>query len=142
MVLPSMKTIGYVTLGIALISAAGIRAEQTQTTKDGVYSAAQIERGKALWTKACASCHTLGAVSKSTTGPALSGAEFLAKWDGKTVFTLADGIQKTMPNDFSMELTAAQATDVTALILQENGFKAGAKDLPTGDAAKQITIVK
>ena len=47
-----------------------------------------------------------------------------------------------MPNDFSMELTAAQAADVTALILQVNGFPAGAKELSAGDALKQTTIVK
>lgn len=126
---------------LILISVAALRAEQI-TVKDGVYSAAQADRGKELWAKACASCHTLGTISKSSTGPALSGAEFLTKWDGKTVFQLADGIQKTMPNDFSMELTAAQAADATALILQANGFKAGDKDLATGDALKSITIVK
>ena len=124
-----------------LLFAVGIRAEQV-TVKDGVYSAAQAERAKELWTKSCASCHTLGTLSASTKGPALSGAEFLATWDSKTVFALADGIQKTMPNDFSMELTAAQATDVTALILQANGFPAGEKALAMGEAQKSITIVK
>jgi len=124
-----------------LILTVGIRAEQV-TVKQGVYSTSQAERATELWTKSCAACHTLGTLSTSTKGPALSGAEFLAKWEGKTVFALADGIQKTMPNDFSMELTAAQATDVTALILQGNGFPAGEKALAAGDAQKSITIVK
>ena len=72
----------------------------------------------------------------------LSGAAFLEKWNGKTLFALSDLIFKTMPNDFSMEVTAPQASDLTALILQVNGFPAGAKELAPGDGQKQITIVK
>ncbi len=41
-----------------------------------------------------------------------------------------------------MEVTAPQASDLTALILQVNGFPAGAKELAPGDGQKQITIVK
>ncbi len=33
-------------------------------------------------------------------------------------------------------------SDLTALILQVNGFPAGAKELAPGDGQKQITIVK
>ena len=121
--------------------AVGLRA-QGVTTKDGVYSKPQAERAKALWTKTCSSCHTLGDLSTSTKGPTLSGDAFLAKWNGKSLFELADGIQKTMPNDFSMELTAAQATDATALILQMNGFPAGDKELAAGVTQKSITIIK
>jgi mono/diheme cytochrome c family protein len=127
-----------------MVLAVGISA-QTVTTKDGVYSKPQAERAKALWTKTCASCHTLGDLSTATSpskGPALSGEAFLTKWNGKTVFALADGIQKTMPNDFSVELTAPQAADVTSLILQMNGFPAGEKELAPGETQKTITIVK
>jgi mono/diheme cytochrome c family protein len=132
-----------VSLAIALVFAVGLRAQQV-TVKDGVYSAPQAKRAAELWTKACAGCHTLGDLSTAAAdkGPPLSGAAFLEKWNGKTVFTLADGIQKTMPNDFSMEVSAQQATDLTALILQVNGFPAGAKELAPGDGQKQITIVK
>ena len=125
---------------MVLLLVVGLRAQVT--VKDGVYSKPQAERAKELWTKTCASCHTLGDLSTSTKGPALGGDVFLAKWDGKTVFALADSIQKTMPNDFSMELTPAQATDVTALILQANGFPAGDKELAPGDSQKAMTIVK
>lgn len=47
-----------------------------------------------------------------------------------------------MPNDFSVEINTAQATDLTALILQVNGFPAGAKELPPSDDRKAITIIK
>jgi len=119
-----------------------VRGAEQVTVKDGVYTKAQAERSRVLWTKTCASCHTLGDLSTSLKGPALSGDPFLTKWDGKTVFALADGIQKTMPNDFSMELDAAQATDLTALILQMNGFPAGDKELAPGDSQKEIAIIK
>ena len=127
-----------------LIGVAAVRATPQVTAKDGVYSAAQADRAKELWSKACARCHTLGTLSTAPNdkGPALSGDAFLTKWNGKTLFELVDGIQKNMPNDFSMELTAEQAADATALMLQVNGFPAGAKDLAAGDALKQVTIVK
>ena len=99
---------------------------------------------KDLWAKGCARCHTLGTLSTAPNdkGPSLSGDAFLTKWNGKPLFDLVDGIQKNMPNDFSMELTAAQAADATALILQVNGFPAGSKALAAGDALKAVTIVK
>jgi mono/diheme cytochrome c family protein len=126
----------------SLLGVVVVRGAQQVTVKDGVYTKAQAERSKALWTKACAACHTLGDLSTSLKGPALTGDAFLAKWDGKTVFALANGIKSTMPNDFSMELDAAQATDVTALILQMNGFPAGDKELAPGDSQKEIAIIK
>jgi len=126
-----------------LLLVIGVRAQQV-TVRDGVYTKAQAERSIALWTKACGVCHTLGDLSTAplSRGPALTGEEFLAKWDGKAVFQLADNIQKTMPNDFSLEVTAAQATDLTALILQMNGYPAGAKELVPGDSQKAIAIIK
>lgn len=129
---------------LTLVGVAAVRATPQATVKDGVYSKPQAERAKDLWAKACARCHTLGDLSTAANdkGPALSGDAILTKWNGKTLFELVDGIQKNMPNDFSMELTPAQAADVTALILQVNGFPAGAKELAAGDPLKQITIVK
>jgi mono/diheme cytochrome c family protein len=128
---------------VVLTATLALRAEQS-TVKDGVYTKAQADGAKALWEKGCARCHTLGDLSTAPAdkGPVLSGDAFLTKWNGKTLFELVDGIQKNMPNDFSMELTGEQAADVTALILQVNGFPAGAKALAPGDALKQITITK
>jgi cytochrome c len=130
---------------VVLLTAVSMRAEQEITVRSGVYTKVQAERAKNLYANTCAACHTLGDLATATSsskGPDLSGDVFLTKWNGKTVFALADGIQKTMPNDFSMELTAAQATDITALMLLANGFPAGDKELAPGDAQKQITIVK
>lgn len=126
-----------------LLLAIGVRAQQV-TVKDGVYTEAQAKRAEALWTKACAACHTLGDYSTASAdkGPALSGEAFLTKWSGKTVFVLADGIEKNMPNDFSVEISTAQAADLTALILQVNGFPAGGKELAPGDSQKAIAIIK
>jgi len=126
-----------------LVGAVALRAQQV-TVKDGVYTEAQAKRAEALWTKACAACHTLGDYSTAAAdkGPSLSDAAFLTKWNGKTVFLLADGIEKNMPNDFSVEISPAQAADLTALILQVNGYSAGAKELVPGDSQKAITIIK
>jgi len=107
-----------------------------------LYTKPQAERGADLFKEACASCHTLGALSSATKGPSLSDSAFLTKWTGKTAYELIYGIQSTMPNDFSMELTMPQAADVTAAILQINGFKDGDKELPSNDDAKKLVIAK
>lgn len=126
-----------------LLLAISVRAQQV-TVKDGVYTEAQAKRAEALWTKACAACHTLGDYSTAAAdkGPSLSDVAFLTKWNGKTVFELADGIERLMPNDFSVEISPAQAADLTALILQVNGYPAGTKELVPGDSQKAIAIIK
>ena len=138
-----LKVPGYVCLAVVLVMAVALRAQQV-TVKDGIYTKAQAERSIALWTKACAACHTLGDYSTAAAdkGPSLSDAAFLTKWNGKTVFELADGIERLMPNDFSVEISPAQAADLTALILQVNGYPAGTKELVPGDSQKAIAIIK
>jgi len=118
-----------------------VRAEQTQTTNDGVYSAAQATRGDALYQEQCAECH---AEDLSGGGaPALAGDEFIGYWDMTPVSDLVEKIVASMPATAPGSLTREQGADITAFMLQANKFPAGDADLSSDDETLQaISITK
>jgi S-disulfanyl-L-cysteine oxidoreductase SoxD len=111
-------------------------AQGNRTVADGVYSAAQAVRGQAIFDMQCASCH--GATLSGGAGPPLAGAAFLAQWGRSSVADLVDKIHRTMPANNPGTLSREQATDLVALVLNANGFGAGAVDLKADDSVKQI----
>ena len=115
---------------------------QEQTVKTGIYSKEQAERGKAVYDKICAACHTFKPSEKSKDNPDLGGDAFLNKWDKKTVHELATVIYTTMPNDGSAVITEEQTADVIAFILQQNNFPTGDQPFKWDASARKIVIVK
>lgn len=137
-----MKSLLHVFMVAFVISIAA--TAQTPSARDGVYTSAQALRGKAVFDKTCASCHSLvpkGAVTSTSPGPDLGGDEFLTRWTGKPAAQLSKLILDTMPSDFSMEMTAPVSLDLTAYLLQVNKFPEGKADL-TADSAKTAIIIK
>jgi mono/diheme cytochrome c family protein len=107
----------------------------------GVYTAEQATRGKATYASNCVNCHN-GDLSGSRSGPQLSGAAFMEKWELQTVDRLYRTIRETMPRNNPGSLTDQAATDLVALVLQSNGFPAGAEDLrATAPVLEALTIV-
>jgi len=113
------------------------QAGQTRTVTEGVYSGDQAKRGQQVYQTQCEACHgdTLGGV----VGPPLAGDAFLSIWGGRSLADLADKIQKTMPIGAPGSLTAQQAMDVTAYILQVGKFPVGKTDL-TAAVLPQVTF--
>lgn len=109
---------------------------------DGVYTDAQMKRGDAIYVRECSTCH--GATLKGGEGsPALTGPDFSASWDGRTLGDLFEKIRQTMPAPPEQpgKLTAQQNADVVAYILSVNSFPAGATELPTAvEQLKRIRI--
>jgi mono/diheme cytochrome c family protein len=108
----------------ALLS--NVAAQPTKSVNDGVYTAAQADRGTAVFSKVCASCHE---TSRFT------GDEFLPVWVGKSLFELYDVIHTTMPEDNPGSLKPQQYVDVLAYFLKLNGYPVGTDELPSTDAA-------
>ena len=137
-----MKSLLHVFV-VSLVIAVAVTA-QTPTARDGVYTKAQALRGKAVFDKSCASCHSLvpkGPVTSASPGPDLAGDEFLTRWTGKPAAGVAKVILDTMPSDFSMEMTAPISLDLAAYLLEVNKFPDGTAEL-TADSAKTAIIVK
>jgi mono/diheme cytochrome c family protein len=117
-----------------------LRAQTTRSVWDGVYTQEQAQRGEAVYSRECASCHGL-ALNGGESAPPLMGGEFLSNWNGLTVGDLFDRIRTSMPADNPGHLTRAQNADVIAQILSANQFPQGRVELDTKvDVLKQIRV--
>ena len=96
---------------------------------DGVYTAAQAERGKSVALQGrCTGCHG-PELAGSERAPALKGDAFLSNWEDGSVNRLFVKIRDTMPPSNTEQLAAPVKLDVLAYVLQVNGFPAGPSDL-------------
>lgn len=115
----------------------------TKTVWDGVFSAAQADRGRVFFQANCAECHGVDLAGREA--QALRGDRFWADWQETTVDYLLMRISKDMPfsDDGSLAGTLGMPTytDIVAHILNANGFPAGSGEL-TPASASGVQIVK
>lgn len=98
---------------------AAVAETSEPSTLDGIYTAAQAQRGRQVFENICSECHTTDEWRDEA---------FLARWDGESVYRFWFYIYEQMPNgEPPYSLPREQVTDVLTYILQLNG-------LPTGDA--------
>ncbi len=97
----------------------------------GVYTAAQAERGRASYASTCSRCHNPDL--SGDRGPALKGERFMATWGGGSVGRLFEKIRDTMPTFATSTIDEATKQDIVTFIMQTNGFPAG--DTPLAIAA-------
>ena len=115
-------------------------AATSRSVRDGVFTKAQVTRGQTVYNAECGKCHgqNLGGGESS---PALVGAEFMAKWQGKSVNSLYEVTRTTMPADDPGHLSRRQVADLMAYILSANELPAGDKDLESSaDALNDIRM--
>ena len=114
-------------------------AQEKPTTNDGIYTKEQADKASAQYAKICADCHPFTVAGKKKPKDRPLGEEpFFEEWEGRPVADLINNIHLTMPNDGSATLTEQEATDLTAYILQQNGFPAGKKPLARASATAVI----
>jgi quinoprotein glucose dehydrogenase len=104
---------------------AAVTAQSSQSVNDGVYTAAQADRGAATFKASCTACHE---ASRFT------GDEFLAGWTGKPLHELFQHMSTTMPEDNPGSLQPPQYADVVAYFLRLNGYPGGKTELPSAEA--------
>jgi mono/diheme cytochrome c family protein len=125
---------------VAVAFLTALTAQESRSVWDGVFTESQSDRGKALYGRACASCHgdTLGG---GESAPPLVGEAFLSNWNGLTVGDLYDRIRVSMPQDNPGRLTRQQDADIVAYMLAFNQYPAGKAELDThSEVLKQIQI--
>jgi quinoprotein glucose dehydrogenase len=125
-----MFTRTVVGLSVLLACGVGLRAQDTPRIWQGVYTAAQAERGKAVFNTTCLRCH--GEDLGGTTAPALKGERFQSSWGGDVIESLFTKVRDTMPPNFGTILEAQVKLDIVTYILQVNGFPGGSTDLLVG----------
>jgi len=113
---------------LTAILAAGATADATRSVWGGVYTREQARRGQTVYGQECARCHAQN-LAGGENSPALAGAEFLARWYGKTAGALYENMRTTMPQDDPADLSTRQYADLLAYILSANEFPPGDKEL-------------
>jgi mono/diheme cytochrome c family protein len=104
----------------------GSAQDSTRSSRSGVYTADQGDRGQELYGNNCKSCHT----TAFHTSPA-----FVGKWDGRPLFELFDYVRHLMPKSDPGSLSRREYILVTAYLLKLNGMPAGGTALPSDSVA-------
>lgn len=122
------------TLMMLILATALPAAALAQGTKPALFTDAQANAGAAVYAQSCAACH--GSQLEGVSAPALKGPPFgdMANAQSLTVDTLLDVITNTMPQSDPGSLKPEEFNAVTAYILQQNGYPAGATPLTKGAA--------
>lgn len=119
---------------IGAVAAFGQSAEP-RSVRDGVFSAAQVERGRDTFTWICMNCHEI----EEFTGV---GAYF-EEMEGKNVWEIFEYIWAEMPEDEPSSLDPEEYAAVLAYTLSVYGLPAGETDLPTDQKTLEgITITR
>jgi S-disulfanyl-L-cysteine oxidoreductase SoxD len=108
-------------LAAAAASAQPPASGAPRSTRAGVFTAAQAERGAEVYAGMCRSCHV----------PAThSGATFAKAWNGRPLAELFQYVSEQMPKNDPGGLAPEQYADVVAYLLRMNAMPAGAAELP------------
>jgi mono/diheme cytochrome c family protein len=118
----------------ALASVGALSTQETKSVKAGVYTAAQADRGEALFRRKCASCHAPNRFTDDL---------FYTSFAGKPLWEMFDVISDTMPEEDPGGMKPEEYVDVMAYLLKLNSFPTGADELPVGkDKLSTITMEK
>jgi cytochrome c-type protein NapC len=94
----------------------------------GWYTVEQADAGKQLFEGSCSHCH--GTKLEGMAGaPALSGASWKQRFAGAKLLTVWGEIKGPMAQYANVTLSAQQALDILAFLLEQNGLPAGTRPL-------------
>ena len=120
--------------GLGLCFVVGVSAQEKKSVKAGVYTAAQADRGQALFRSKCASCHAPNRFTDDL---------FYTSFAGKPLWEMFDVISDTMPEDDPGGMKKEEYADVIAYLLKLNKFPEGSAELPIDkDALSAIMMEK
>jgi len=125
----------FLVLGLALAAGtySSVKAQSPASVNEGIYTAAQADRGKAVYTMNCSGCHGDKAEGGNA-GPTLSGADFTNGYKDGNASALYTKISQDMPSSAPGSLTPEQYADVLAYLLSVNKYPAGQTEIPKDGA--------
>jgi len=104
---------------------------EPKTIKDGVYTEAKAECGKAVFEQYCKSCHV----------KEFYQAKFAA-WKGAPLIDLYESMSATMPEDNAGSLTLQEYSDVLAYIFSLLEYPAGEAPLDYDNGSMADIIIE
>jgi len=122
-----------VTAACALAALVAVAQTAPRTVRDGVFSAAQVQRGQKVFKTICSNCHEI----EEFIGP---GA-YLEEHDGKPLWETFDFVSAKMPDDDPGSLEPAEYTAVLAYIFSVYGLPAGEADMPEDRKALELITI-
>jgi len=93
-----------------------------RTTRSGIYTSAQADKGHEIYSLSCSSCHS----AATHASPA-----FVSKWSGHVLAELYQYMNQEMPKENPGSLSPKEYTLVLAYLLKMNGMPAGPMELPS-----------
>jgi len=111
----------------ALLCVAAV-AGGARTTKDGVFTSAQADRGKLVYEQSCKNCHQADFYS-----------ERLVRWQNKSVEALFEAVSTTMPADNVGSLATSEYVDVLSYVFSITGSPSGKSEL-TSDNMGSVNV--
>jgi S-disulfanyl-L-cysteine oxidoreductase SoxD len=111
---------------LARQSAAQQPRDSARTTRAGVYTAAQADRGADVYAGMCRSCHSAASHT---------GVTFAKWWKGRTLADLFGYVSERMPKNDPGSLAPEQYADVVAYLLRLNAMPPGRAELAPDSAA-------
>ena len=117
----------------AFAASALASAQPRRTVLDGVYTAAQAERGQGEYNRYCAGCHG-GNLDGGGAAPPLHTSVFLDNWREDYVSSLFHQIETRMPpSRVAASIRPEQYVDIVVHLLAMNGYPAGSRELTRAD---------
>jgi mono/diheme cytochrome c family protein len=101
------------------------------------FTSDQAERGYLAYAHNCLDCHGSNLDNGEFGGPPLKGTTFGRHWNGGSVAALFSFIRAKMPPDRPGQLNEETYADITAFILDRNGYPPGNKELSADVNAQQ-----
>jgi quinoprotein glucose dehydrogenase len=108
----------------------------SKTVLDGAYTAAQAQRGAAVYQSNCAKCHE----GSDVDGPPLTGDPFIDRWREDSLSSLFDFIKGNMPQDKPGNLDEAMYRDVLAYLLEANMYRVGNQELSAESIGNTLLV--
>lgn len=122
------RSIASIVVFAAAVSAGVAAWAGGRSTKEGVFTSEQAERGRLVYERSCQNCHQADFYR-----------ERLAKWQDKSVGALFESLSTTMPADNVGSLATSEYLDVLAYVFSITGSPAGKSEL-TADNMDAIAI--
>ena len=133
---------GVVVIMLATVAVVPLPAmAQTSGQQPPTFTAAQAERGKAIYLKNCQDCHGSTLDNGEFGGAPLKGSYFRQHWGSGDVSALYGFVNSLMPPDRPGQLSQQSYVDLTAFLLSSNGYRASNEELTADqDAQSKMTM--
>ncbi|MBI4472522.1 MAG: c-type cytochrome [Acidobacteria bacterium] len=105
-----------------------LSAPPRKTVWDGVYTATQAERGRAVYEEHCFECHN-GDLDPQNTSSRLIGDRFMDRWREESVDYLFNFVSTSMPRRAPASLTKNAYLDAVSFLFHLNKFPPGNQEL-------------